>query len=88
MPRQARIDYPGALHHVIGRAIEKKNIFLREQDKREFASRFEAVLAKSSMHCYAWSIMDNHFHLLLVTGRTKVSRIYEQAFNRVCYILQ
>jgi putative transposase len=36
MPRQARIDFPGALHHVIGRDIEKKYIFEKDEDKEEF----------------------------------------------------
>ncbi len=73
MPRQARIDYPGGLHHVISRGIERKAIFQEEADKEAFLKRIKDQLAKSSMQSYAWCIMGNHFHLLLQTGRTRLS---------------
>lgn len=70
MPRQARIDYVGALHHVIGRGIERSRVFKEEKDKRAFLERLQKQLAKSSMRCYAWCIMNNHFHILLQSGST------------------
>jgi len=73
MPRRARIDYPGALHHVIGRGIERKFIFNQDKDKCEFQRRLTDNLTKSSMQCYAWCIMGNHFHLLLQTGTTSLA---------------
>lgn len=73
MPRSKRIDYPGALHHVIGRGIERKHIFQQDKDKEAFYKRFRDNLAKSSMQCYAWCIMGNHFHLLLQTGQTSLA---------------
>ena len=33
MPRQARLDAPGAMHHVMGRGIERKNIFRSAADR-------------------------------------------------------
>lgn len=75
MPRQARIDFPGALHHVIVSAIEKKPIFALEKYKHEIFTRLKNLLKKSSMECYAWSIMDNHLHLLLLTGKTSLAEI-------------
>jgi REP element-mobilizing transposase RayT len=65
MPREARIDYPGALHHVIGRGIERRDIFKEKTLK--------SILSRSNMQCYAWCVMDNHFHLLLLTGTTPLS---------------
>lgn len=73
MPRRARIDYPGALHHVIGRGIERKFIFKQDKDKEAFHRRLRDNLSKSSMQCYAWCIMGNHFHLLLQTGKTTLA---------------
>jgi len=87
MPRQARIDYPGALHHVMCRAVEQKDIFCYPQDKEEFVTRLEKLLRKSSMQCYAWSVMDNHFHLLLLTGETSLSEFMRRLLTgyAVCY---
>ena len=46
MPRQARIDYPGALHHIIGRGIERRSIFKKDKDKVEFLRRKKILLDK------------------------------------------
>lgn len=75
MPRQARIDYPGALHHVIGRGIERKFIFKEDEHKREFYRRLADNLSQYSVQCYAWCIMGNHFHLLLQTGDDSVAKL-------------
>ena len=60
MPKAARIDYPGALHHVIVRGIEGKYIFKEEQDKQEIYTRLKGLLKTSRVQMYAWSIMSNH----------------------------
>ena len=73
MPRQGRIDYPGALQHIIGRGIERRAIFKEEADKTLFLKIIREQLSKSSVQIYAWSIMDNHFHILLQTGKTRLS---------------
>lgn len=39
MPRQARLDAPGTLHHVIVRGIEKRRIFDDQKDRENFISR-------------------------------------------------
>jgi putative transposase len=65
MPRNARIDIPGLLHHVIVRGIEKRPVFLDDQDFDEFLSRFSLLLKETSTDCFAWALLDSHFHLLL-----------------------
>ena len=39
MPRRARLDAPGTLHHVIVRGIERRNIVDDDRDRRNFVSR-------------------------------------------------
>ena len=78
MPRQARIDYPGALHHVIARGIEGKDVFKEEYDKKELYTRLKELLEKSNVQIYAWSIMSNHFHIVIQTGRTTLSQFMRQ----------
>ncbi|OGW59190.1 MAG: transposase [Nitrospirae bacterium RBG_16_64_22] len=89
MPRQARIDAPGALHHIIVRGIERRRIFLDPADYDAFLQRLSRVLAEASTPCYAWALMPNHFHLLLRTGQAPLSAVmrrlltgYAVEFNR------
>lgn len=75
MPRQARIDAPGALHHIICRGIERKKIFRDDQDRDSFLERLGALLLDTSTTCFAWAIIPNHFHLLLRTGTTPIATV-------------
>jgi REP element-mobilizing transposase RayT len=73
MPRQARIDAPGALHHVIVRGIERRKIFRSDFDRNNFVERLSALVSATSIDCFAWAMLDNHVHLLLRTGATPIS---------------
>jgi len=75
MPRKARIDAPGALHHIIVRGIEKREIFKDNSDRQRFIERLGAILSDSKTPCYAWALIPNHFHLLLKTGLTPIATI-------------
>jgi REP element-mobilizing transposase RayT len=89
MPRKARIDAPGALHHIICRGIERRKIFVDDADRDEFVRRLAAVIKESQTFCYAWALIPNHLHLLLRTGATPITTVmqrvlggYAGAFNR------
>ena len=73
MPRHARLDLPGLLHHVIVRGIEKRAVFLDDQDRDEFLSRFALLLTETGTDCYAWALLDSHFHLLLQPHAIKLA---------------
>ena len=73
MPRSARLDAPGVLHHVIGRGIEKRRIFLDDQDRLDFINRLEKLVKEDSMDIYAWAILPNHFHILCKTKKRLLS---------------
>ena len=60
MPRQARIDFPGALHHIMVRGIDRCDIFKSDVDKEHFLDRLGVVLEESGTHCYAFALMTNH----------------------------
>ncbi len=89
MPRKARIDAPGALHHIISRGIERRKIFYNDADRDNFIERLETILTETSTPCYAWALIPNHFHLLLRTGKAPISTVmrrlltgYAVSFNR------
>ena len=68
MPRQARLDAAGTLHHVIIRGIERRRIVDDEQDRRNFVLRLGKLASETSTSIYAWALMSNHAHLLLCSG--------------------
>lgn len=75
MPRKARIDAPGALQHIISRGIERRDIFIDGRDKTGFLERLGRVLLETQTPCYAWALLNNHFHLLLKTGNVPISTL-------------
>lgn len=73
MPRRARLDAPGVLHHVIVRGLERRKIFRDDEDRKDFLERLGTLLPETGMRCYAWALLPNHFHLLLRTGERPLS---------------
>jgi len=89
MPRHARLDAPGALHHVICRGIERRPIVRDDTDRAAFVERLGRVLTATGTPCYAWALLPNHIHLLLRTGAVPLTTVmrrlltgYAGAFNR------
>ena len=89
MPRQSRIDAPGALHHIICRGIERRRIFEDDEDRDNFIKRLGGILSETKTPCYAWAIIPNHFHILTQTGDVPLSTVmrrlltgYAVSFNR------
>ena len=75
MPRKARIDASGALHHIIIRGIERKAIFKDKADRANFVERLGRVVSEIETGCYAWVLMPNHVHLLLKTGLSPIATV-------------
>jgi len=89
MPRQARLDAPGVLHHVMVRGIERTTIFRDDRDRGDFVARLAALVRAAGLTVYAWALLPNHAHLLLRTGERPLPRVmrslltgYAGAFNR------
>ena len=68
MPRQARLDSPGTLHHVIVRGIEKRDIVNDKYDRKNMVSRLGDLAEETKTSVYAWVLMSNHMHILLKSG--------------------
>jgi len=89
MPRLARLDAPGVLHHVIIRGIERRSIFRDGNDRDDFVARLADLIPKTKIACYAWALLSNHAHFLLRTGGTPLATFmrrlltgYAGSFNR------
>ncbi len=89
MPRLARLDAPGVVHHVIIRGIERKKIFRDDKDRHNFIDRLEDLLTATNTVCYAWALLSNHAHFLLRSGESGISTLMRRlltghavSFNR------
>ena len=89
MPRLARLDIAGLLQHVIVRGIEQRDIFKDDRNRQLFVDRFSSLLFETGVRCYAWALLSNHFHLLLMPTTTPLSLFmrrlltgYAVSFNR------
>jgi putative transposase len=89
MPRKARIDAPGALHHIIVRGIERQRIFSDDQDRDNFIERLADIVTETQTDCFAWALIPNHAHILLRTGQTPLATVmrrlltgYAVSYNR------
>lgn len=89
MPRQARLDVPGALHHIMVRGINKTDIFDDDQDRTRFLERLGDTVTEGQCTVYAWALMNNHVHILFKSGKRGISSVmrklltwYAQYYNR------
>lgn len=89
MPRLARLDAPGVLHHVMIRGIERRKIFRNNKDRDDFLNRLGKLLPETQTTCYGWVLIPNHAHFLFRTGKVPLATLmrrlltgYALSFNR------
>jgi putative transposase len=68
MPRKARLVVPGAVYHVMARCIEQYTLFSDDADREHFLVLLDACLKRTNTRCYAWVLMNSHYHLVLRIG--------------------
>lgn len=88
MPRKPRIEFPGALYHVIARGNHQNQIFLMPKDYQKYLSLVRRYKERYDFQLYAYALMSNHLHLLIETADAPLSKImqglqqtYTQFFN-------
>ena len=67
MPRLMRIEYPGAIYHVMSRGDQGDPIFCDEGDCHEFLKTLAEGCGKTGFAVHAYCLMKNHFHLVVDT---------------------
>jgi len=74
MPRKARVEYEGAIYHVMDRGDRLEDIFRDDKDRELFLKTLGEVCVRCGwiVHCYV--LMGNHYHLLLETPKPNLSR--------------
>ncbi len=89
MPRALRIEYPGAIYHVMNRGDHREPIFRDDFDRRRFLLTLGETCGKANWQIHAYCLMLNHFHLVietpeanLVAGMRWFLSAYTARFNR------
>src|SRR5437762_10483658 len=67
MPRQLRIQYAGAIYHLMSRGDSREDIFCDAVDRSGFLEMLGRACGKTGWQVHAYCLMANHFHLVLET---------------------
>ncbi|MBW2602837.1 MAG: transposase [Deltaproteobacteria bacterium] len=79
MGRVWRIEYEGALYHMLSRGNEQKDIFYDDQDRLLFLETIGEMSERFEIDVFAYVLMGNNYHLLLKTNGANLSRSMEKA---------
>jgi REP element-mobilizing transposase RayT len=89
MARPLRLEFAGALYHVTSRGDRREDIFLGDDDRREWLEVLGTVCSRFNWVVHAYCQMTNHYHLLVETvdgnlsgGMRQLNGLYTQRFNR------
>ena len=89
MARQIRVEYAGAIYHVMNRGDRREPIFKDDEDRSSFLAALGEVCGKTGWQVHALCLMLNHFHLVvktpqpnLVAGMKWFLGTYTARFNR------
>jgi putative transposase len=67
MARKLRVEYPGAIYHVMNRGDRREPIFGDDADRNQFVETLGEACARSGWEVQAYCLMPNHFHLVVET---------------------
>ena len=67
MARKLRIEYAGAVYHVMNRGDRREAVFEDDQDRQRFLETVAEACQKTSWQVHAYCLMSNHFHLVIET---------------------
>ena len=88
MPRCVRLEYAGAVYHVMCRGDRREAIFLADGDRELFLATLAEMCARTGTFIHSFVLMTNHYHLLLetpepnlVAGMKWLQGTYTQRFN-------
>jgi REP-associated tyrosine transposase len=89
MARPPRLEFSGAVYHVVARGNERRPVFWDDDDREQYLRRLIHYRNKFGFSLLAYCLMDNHVHLAIRTGDEPLSRTmaglqssFSQWFNR------
>jgi REP-associated tyrosine transposase len=72
MARKLRVEYPGAIYHVMNRGDRREPIFRDDKDRHGFLDTLAEACGKTAWQVHALCLMANHFHLVLETPQANL----------------
>ncbi|MBD3392343.1 MAG: hypothetical protein GF418_09765, partial [Chitinivibrionales bacterium] len=99
MARMRRFEFSGGITHVMSRGIDGMPVFRDDDDRHAFLARLGSGLKRTGFKCYAWALMNTHYHLVLRTNEHRLSRLmrslnggyairYNRKYSRNGYLFQ
>ena len=67
MQRKLRLEYAGAIYHLMNRGDRREKIFRSKQDREIFLRTLAEACEKTGWQVHAWCLISNHFHLVIET---------------------
>ncbi len=74
MSRPWRIEFSGALYHVLSRGNEQGNVFIDDEDRNNFMNLLGEISSRFDVDVFVDVLLDNHYHILLRTNRPNLSK--------------
>ena len=89
MPRKVRVEFEGAVYHVMARGNERRKIYRDDHDRKRFLETVAEAVDRFGLLLHAYCLMPNHYHLVvetprpnLVAGMKWLLGTYTSRFNR------
>ena len=80
MSRPLRIEYPGAVYHVICRGNNRQAIFKDDLDRKRYLDKLVHYCDQKEVSLLCYCLLSNHIHLLVETPQGNLSKMM-QAFQ-------
>lgn len=99
MPRMSRRRSKSGIYHIIMRGINRQNIFEDDEDCIKFIQTLRRYKKICEYELYAYCLMGNHIHLLLMEGEEPLDKVmrricssfvlwYNHKYGRIGYLFQ
>jgi len=75
MARLARVVLPGVVHHITQRGVRSMDIFIHDEDRREYLSLLNQQAERVGLRFVAYCLMTNHVHLLVIPSKEDSLRL-------------
>jgi putative transposase len=72
MARKLRVEYEGAIYHVMNRGDGGEAVFQDDEDRHGFVRVLGEACEKTGWQVHAYCLMSNHFHLVLETPQANL----------------